>query len=53
MDGAMMTKTCSTCRWYAEFEGVCCNGDSEYRADFRDADDECRYWERKDNVGNK
>lgn len=22
-----------TCKWYAEFEGVCCNGDSPYRAD--------------------
>lgn len=28
-------KYCCTCKWYAEFEGVCCNGDSEYRGDFR------------------
>lgn len=28
-----MTKCCATCRWYAEFEGVCCNGDSEWRGD--------------------
>ena len=42
-----MTSTCSTCRWYAEFEGVCCNGDSEWRADFRDADQSCNYWEEK------
>ena len=36
-----MTKCCATCRWYAEFEGVCCNGDSEWRGGFRDDDDEC------------
>ena len=30
--------TCKTCRWYAAFEGVCCNGDSEHRADFRFGD---------------
>ena len=29
-----MTNTCSTCRWYEDFQGVCCNGDSEHRADF-------------------
>lgn len=43
-----MANTCSTCRWYAEFEGVCCNGDSEYRADFRDADQGCEKWEEKE-----
>lgn len=26
---------CCKCKWYALEEGVCCNGDSEYRADFR------------------
>lgn len=45
MDGAMMTKTCSTCRWYAEFEGTCCNGDSEHRADFTGPEDGCECWE--------
>lgn len=25
---------CQTCYWYAEFEGVCCNGDSPMCADF-------------------
>lgn len=40
-----MTNTCSTCRWYAEFEGVCCNGDSEYCADFTDPEDSCEEWE--------
>lgn len=40
--------TCKTCRWYAAFEGVCCNGDSEHRADFRLEDDRCEEWERKE-----
>lgn len=40
-------KSCGTCAWYAEFEGVCCNGDSEYRADFRCLDDTCKYWKHK------
>ena len=41
-----MTKCCAPCRWYAEFEGVCCNGDSEWRGDFRDDDDDgCEKWE--------
>lgn len=42
-----MDNTCSTCRWYAEFEGVCCNGDSEWRADFRSGDQSCKCWEGK------
>jgi len=39
-----VNRTCKTCKWYAEFEGVCCNGDSEYRADFRNSDDSCERW---------
>ena len=35
--------TCKTCRWY--YEGVCCNGDSEHRADFMDAESICEKWE--------
>ena len=42
-----MTKRCATCDWYAEFEGVCCNGDGEYRADFTEPDQNCKYWEKK------
>lgn len=38
---------CATCRWYADFEGVCCNGDSEHRADFVDGDYYCDEWEGK------
>lgn len=36
---------CCTCRWYAVVEGVCCNGASNYRADFRSLDDSCEDWE--------
>lgn len=36
---------CCNCKWYSQFEGVCCNGESEYRADFRCLDDTCRKWE--------
>lgn len=43
-----MAKRCATCRWYAEFEGVCCNGDSEYRADFTDPESCCEEWEEKE-----
>ena len=43
------TKTCcGACRYYSEYEGVCCNGDSEYRANFRDMMDTCDSWEGKD-----
>lgn len=40
-----MIKCCATCRWYAEFEGVCCNGGSEWRGDFKNDDDGCEKWE--------
>jgi hypothetical protein len=36
---------CCTCKWYATYEGVCCNGDSEHCADFRFLDDSCECWE--------
>ena len=35
---------CCACKWYAEFEGVCCNADSEWAADFRCLDDTCQEW---------
>lgn len=25
---------CKDCKWHDEFSWACCNGDSEYRADF-------------------
>lgn len=37
----MGTKCCATCKWYEDFQGVCCNGDSEYHADFTDQEDGC------------
>lgn len=37
---------CCTCKWYATYEGVCCNGDSEHCADFRCLDDSCECWEK-------
>lgn len=43
----MMKKVCISCRWYELFNGVCCNGDSEYRADFPPEPEErgCPEWE--------
>lgn len=29
LDSIKQEKCCGTCAWYAEFEGVCCNADSE------------------------
>lgn len=47
--GAM--RTCRMCRWYEDFQGVCFNGDSEYRADFTDVDFVCKEWEPKETDG--
>ena len=43
----MKNETCQTCKWYAEYEGVCTNGESEYCADFTDTDSWCEGWEEK------
>ena len=43
----MKNETCLNCKWYAEYEGVCTNGESEYRADFTDDDNWCEGWEQK------
>lgn len=40
---------CKTCEWYEPFQGVCCNGDSERRADFVDENAVCTEWEAKRN----
>lgn len=42
---ACNNKNCGNCGWYAEFEGVCCNGNSEHRADFRSPEDTCTEWQ--------
>ena len=39
------SKSCATCAWYEDFQSVCCNGASEYRADFTEPEDCCREWE--------
>lgn len=39
---------CCTCRRYAKFEGVCCNGESEYCTEFMCLDDSCDKWEGND-----
>ena len=38
------TEVCGTCKWYEEFVGVCCNGESKHRADFREPQDSCENW---------
>ena len=46
-------KYCCTCKWYAVYEGVCCNGDSEHCADYRFFDDSCKCWEHTDHESMK
>ena len=41
------SKCCDTCYWHVGFQGVCCNGDSEKRADFTASDDTCDCWTPK------
>ena len=48
----MILEYCSACKYYAEYEDVCCNGDSEYRAGFRNLDDTCEKWEEVENDDN-
>lgn len=38
-------KSCKSCRWYEDYEGVCINANSLARADFVDADAVCEAWE--------
>lgn len=44
----MRNKQCANCRWYASYEGVCCNGDSEWRGDFPPEPETefCEFWEK-------
>ena len=39
---------CSTCKYYAPFEGVCCCGESRWCGEFRDKDWYCRRWEERE-----
>ena len=42
------------CKWLAEFEGICCNGDCEFVADNPPfyckclSKEECKYYEEED-----
>lgn len=44
----MNEQYCKTCKWYDDFVEVCCNGESENRAEFMDEADGCDEWEAKD-----
>ena len=43
-----LNKTCATCDWYEDYQGVCFNGDSPNCADFTDPEGVCEEWEEKD-----
>lgn len=38
-------KICKNCKWYASYEGVCCNSDSKKCADFTDENFSCEKFE--------
>ena len=39
-------RVCDTCKWLSDpYVSVCCNGNSEHRADFMSGDDTCEHWE--------
>lgn len=38
---------CGNCKWHETFSWVCCNGDSEWRADFTRSDFVCEHWEER------
>lgn len=44
----MEAKCCATCKWHDDFTGACCNGDSEYRADFTGPEHVCEEWEERE-----
>lgn len=41
-------RCCGNCGWWSEFGGVCCNGDSDERADITDRKHVCGGWKRRD-----
>ena len=41
----MTEQYCVLCKWYDDFTGACCNGESENRAEFMDGKDGCDKWE--------
>ena len=42
---------CRTCRWWDEFAGACCNGESDNVAEFMQPEDMCKRWEEQDDKG--
>ena len=40
-----MKKVCETCKWYETYTGACCNGDSDYCADYVSSMNSCENWE--------
>ena len=44
-----MKKVCETCKWYETYTGACCNGDSDYCADYVSGMHSCENWEAADN----
>ena len=48
--GVKLALTCGNCKWYEPFCGVCCNGDSEHRADFPLEDETCEEWEEQNDA---
>lgn len=41
-------KICGSCEWHDDFSWVCCNGDSEYRAEFTNDSFTCDEWEKEE-----
>lgn len=46
----LLNVQCGNCKWHEDFLGACCNGDSEYRADFTGSDFVCDKWEERENA---
>ena len=44
-----MKKKCETCKWYETYTGACCNGNSDYCADYVSSMNSCENWEVADN----
>lgn len=44
---------CRTCRWWDEFTGACCSGESENVAEFKQPEDMCKRWEEKNGSDNE
>ena len=38
------SKSCATCDWYEDYQGVCFNGDSPHCADFMGPKECCEFW---------